>query len=355
MQVVYSPAHRAHAPKLEVELGQAMAQYEVPDRVELIRDALAADEARFELTTPVEHGLEPVTAVHDAGLVRFVAEAWARVRAEQADPPDEVVPDTFVHPGLRAGMGPAARPGSATAQLGYWCFETMTPLVEGTYLAARSAVDVALTAADLVLGGATAAYGLCRPPGHHATASVYGGYCYFNNAAIAAHHLAHSTGERVTVLDVDYHHGNGTQQIFYRRADVQYVSLHGDPNHAYPYFAGYSDETGSGPGAGSTLNLPLPAGTDDDRYLAVLERALGAIERFGPAVVVVSLGVDTYALDPITDFEVSAEGLERQGALVARLGRPTLVLQEGGYHLPTVGGNVRAWLSGLERARAGGV
>jgi acetoin utilization deacetylase AcuC-like enzyme len=347
VQVVYSAAHRAHAPRWEVDLGQVLAQYEVPDRAEHIRTALAADGDRFGFTEPVAHGLGPVTAVHDAGLVAFLAEAWASVRAEQAEPADEVVPDTFVHAALRDGMGPATPPRSATARLGYWCFETMTPLVEGTYDAARAAVDVALTAADLVLGGAGAAYGLCRPPGHHATTALYGGYCYFNNAAIVAHHLARSTGQRVSVLDVDYHHGNGTQQIFYRRPDVQYVSLHGDPDHAYPYFAGHADETGAGPGAGSTLNLPLPAGTGDDRYLTALEHAVTAVDRFRPGLVVVSLGVDTFALDPITDFEVSAAGLARQGALVAQLGRPTVVVQEGGYHLPTVGENVHAWLAAL--------
>src|SRR5262249_27928271 len=150
--------------------------------------------------------------------------------------------DTFIHPAIRAGMGPAPTPAGTAARLGYWCFETMTPVVEGTYGAARSAVDVALTATDVVLGGEPAAYGLCRPPGHHAPTAAYGGYCYFNNAAIAAHRISSTTGTRVTVLDVDYHHGNGTQQIFYGRDDVQYVSLHGDPNQAYPYFAGYADE-----------------------------------------------------------------------------------------------------------------
>jgi acetoin utilization deacetylase AcuC-like enzyme len=151
------------------------------------------------------------------------------------------------------------------------------------------------------------------------------------------------------VLDVDYHHGNGTQQIFYERDDVQYVSLHGDPNRAYPYFAGYVDETGAGRGAGANLNVPLPAGTDDERYLAALTRVLDAIDAFDPAVVVISLGVDTFHLDPIADFKLSTAAFTRSGAAVAALARPVVVLQEGGYHLPSIGGNVRAWLDGLTK------
>jgi acetoin utilization deacetylase AcuC-like enzyme len=248
-------------------------------------------------------------------------------------------------------MGPAPAPAGAAARLGYWCFETMTPLVEGTYDAARGAVDVALTATDLVLGGEPVAYGLCRPPGHHAPTAAYGGYCYFNNSSIAAHAIATSTGTKVTVLDVDYHHGNGTQQIFYERSDVQYVSLHGDPNRAYPYFAGYAEETGAGRGAGTNLNLPLPAGTDDAQYLDALARALDAIDAFDPAVVVVSLGVDTFHLDPIADFALTTDGFSASAAAVAALARPLVVLQEGGYHLPSIGGNVRAWLDGLTSGR----
>src|SRR5207249_9207806 len=154
-------------------------------------------------------------------------------------------------------------------------------MVEGTYGAARSAVDVALTAIDRVLEGEDAVYALCRPPGHHAARAMFGGYCFFNNAAIAAEHLTRRTGEPVTILDVDYHHGNGTQQIFYARDDVLYVSLHGDPDRAYPYFSGFQDETGAGDGMGTTLNLPLPAQTTEAEYLEALDRALGAVAAFG--------------------------------------------------------------------------
>ncbi len=345
---VYSPVHQEHAPTSEVELGQTLGQYELPVRAEEIRRALEREPERFSFVAPAEHGVAPIEGVHDPGLVAFLATAWAEVQAEQELA--EVFPDTFVHPAIREGMGAAPAPGGAAARLGYWCFETMTPLVAGTYQAARAAVDVALTAADLVLDGARAAYGLCRPPGHHAPRAAYGGYCYLNNAAIVADHVARSTGTRVTVLDIDYHHGNGTQQIFYERDDVQYVSLHGDPNRAYPYFAGYAEECGGGRGLGSTLNLPFPPGTDDATYQTGLARAVEAIDAFGPTTLVVSLGVDTFELDPIADFALTTGGFARAGATVAELGRPTIVLQEGGYHVPTIGENVRTWLAAFDRA-----
>jgi len=193
-------------------------------------------------------------------------------------------------------------------------------------------------------------YGLCRPPGHHATTDLYGGYCFFNNAAIAAHHVASTTGTKVTVLDVDYHHGNGTQQIFYERDDVQFVSLHGDPARAYPYFTGYIDEVGSGKGRGSTLNVPLAARTDDDSYMKSLERACESIKKFGPSMIIVSLGLDTFITDPISDLALTTPGYDRCGALVGALGLPTVVLQEGGYDVNALGVNVQSWLHGLARA-----
>jgi acetoin utilization deacetylase AcuC-like enzyme len=182
------------------------------------------------------------------------------------------MPDTVLHPALREGMGEAPEPSGAIGRIGYWCWETMTPLVAGSYRAARAAVDVALTAADLLLAGDAAVYGLARPPGHHCPRSAFGGYGLFNYSAVASAYLADRVG-RVAVLDVDYHHGNGTQQIFYHRADVLYVSLHADPDRAFPYFIGWADEHGAGPGEGFTVNLPLPGGCTNDRYLAALDRA----------------------------------------------------------------------------------
>jgi acetoin utilization deacetylase AcuC-like enzyme len=187
---------------------------------------------------------------------------------------------------------------------------------------------------------------LCRPPGHHAAASVFGGFCFFNNAAIVAARLV-AQGSRVTILDVDYHHGNGTQQIFYGSDAVQVVSLHGDPARAYPWFTGYADETGTGAGLGHNVNLPLDPGTTDDEYVLTLGSALERIALFRPDVLVVSLGVDTFWNDPISDLALTAEGYTRCGRLIAELTLPTVVLQEGGYDIEAIGPNVHAWLTGL--------
>ena len=345
MKVVYTPLHLLHDPQTGIEQSRLMSPWEHVGRGEAIHATLR-DDTRFQLVAPTEWGTSPIAAVHDPGLLRFLSTAWAEYQVA-AGPTADVVPDVFYRPALRHGMTEGREPVSVNGRLGWWCFETTTPLTNGTYTAALAAVDTALSATQLVLGGERSAYGLCRPPGHHATTTLYGGYCYFNNAAIAANHVAATTGTKVTVLDVDYHHGNGTQEIFYSRDDVQYVSLHGDPTNAYPYTVGYADETGAGRGAGLNLNLPLPARTDDDAYVAALERACEAIGAFGPSLVIVSLGLDTFITDPICDLSVTADGFERCGALVNALDLPTVVLQEGGYDVAALGDNVRRWLVGL--------
>jgi acetoin utilization deacetylase AcuC-like enzyme len=344
MRVVYSATHQLHDPEHDVQAGVAVHQLERPARVERILEALVAD-PNFVIGSPTEHGLAPIEAVHAAGLVGFMMDAWASWRAAQKEP--EIIPDTFLHPGLRAGMeSQPPRPGAPIARSGYWCFDTGTPIGPGTFEAARGAVDVALTAADLVLARERVAYGLCRPPGHHAAHSVYGGFCFFNNGAIAAEYLARQTGGKVAVLDLDYHHGNGTQQIFYARDDVLYVSLHADPVRAYPYYTGYTDETGVARGRGTTLNLPLPVGTTNDQYLSALDRALQALTRFAPAITVISLGIDTYERDPLGDFRLTMPVYGESGRRVAALAGPLVILQEGGYYLPHLGENVRHFLLG---------
>jgi acetoin utilization deacetylase AcuC-like enzyme len=341
VKVVYTLRHHLHNPDHEIEASRMQPPFEHPGRAEAIRAALAADD-RFEFVAPDEHGVEEI----EAGLVRFLETAWEEYQ-EAHGPTRDVVPDVFAMSALRDGMGAAPLPGPVSARLGWYCFETTTPLTQTTYEAARSSVDVALTTAALVAAGERVAYGLCRPPGHHAATALYGGYCFFNNAAVVAHRLATSLDSKVTVLDVDYHHGNGTQQIFYERGDVQYVSLHGDPARAYPYVTGFADETGAGKGRGATLNFPLPARTEDDAYLVALSTAAEAIERFGAAAVVVSLGLDTFDGDPISDLALTADGFERCGRLVRELGVPTVVLQEGGYADDDLGENARRWLIGV--------
>jgi acetoin utilization deacetylase AcuC-like enzyme len=352
MKVVYTPHHLAHDVTHETYLGEPVPACEVPERVENIRAALVAD-GGFELVEPTEHGLEPIRAVHDPGLVRFIEEAWAQGQRE-AIGRTFLVADTYPVRAMFEGLGDAAlarlrEPRAIGGRTGWWGLDTSNPLVAGTSVAARWAVDVALTAADLVVdGGEVAAYGLCRPPGHHAGRAMAGGYCFFNNAAIAAEAITRRIGEPVAILDVDIHHGNGSQQIFWRRGDVFYASIHADPADLYPFFLGYADETGEGPGEGANFNQPLPAGTADDAYLEALDRALDAIARTQGSVVVVSLGFDTFGQDPIGTFALTTPVYHEVGRRVAALRRRLVILQEGGYHRPTLGENARAWLRGAD-------
>jgi acetoin utilization deacetylase AcuC-like enzyme len=352
MRVVYTPSHLGHDITTETYMGQAIPANEVAERAEIIRRTLEAD-GGYEVVAPTEHGEAPITAVHDEGLVRFLEVAWHEVRRQQQTVPF-LSADTYPNRAMFEGMSAAAveslvrEPEHVGGRAGYWGLDSAAPLVAGTYVAARGAVDAALTAVDLVLGGEAVAYGLCRPPGHHAARSMYGGYCFFNNAAIAAEAITRATGERVAVLDVDYHHGNGTQQIFWRRGDVRYVSIHADPQRAYPYFLGRDDETGEGLGAGENLNLPLRAGATNEDYLEATDRAVEAMAAVPGSVVVVSLGFDTYGLDPIGDFALTTDVYHEVGRRVAALGRRLVVLQEGGYHRPSLGENARAWLRGAE-------
>ena len=349
MKAVVSDRHRAHDPKFETYLGVPVPANEVPERAEAIRAALIAD-GGYELVVPTGHGLEPILAVHDPGLVRFLEEAWPEVERQRIDR-EFLVADTYPTRSMFAGMSDgfvASRPETEAigGRAGWWGLDSSNPIVAGSYDAARSAVDVALTTVDFVLAGETVAYGLCRPPGHHAAAAMAGGYCFFNNAAIAAQSIVDRTGERVAILDVDIHHGNGTQQIFWRRGDVQYASLHADPKRLYPFFLGYPDERGEGPGAGANLNLPQPLRADDRTYIGDLERALDWIDSAPGSIVVVSLGFDTYEHDPIGDLALTTAGYAEMGRHVAGLGRRLVILQEGGYFVPDLGANAVAWLGG---------
>src|SRR5688572_25516282 len=352
MQVVYSPNHLAHDIDTETFMGVGIPAYEDAERAEKIRAALEAD-GGFTLNPPTEHGEGPITAVHDAGLVRFLETAWTELRS-QGIPRAFLSADTYPNRAMFDGMSPETierllqEPRHVGGRAGFWGLDSAAPLVAGTYGAARTAVDVALTTVDLVLGGESAAYGLCRPPGHHAARAMYGGYCFFNNAAIAAEAITGATGERVAILDVDFHHGNGTQQIFWRRGDIRYVSIHGDPDRQYPYFLGRADETGEGDGAGENLNIPLRAGATNADYLQATDRSLEAIAAVPGSVVVVSLGFDTYGLDPIGDFALTTDVYHEVGRRVAALGRRLVILQEGGYHRPSLGENARAWRRGAE-------
>ncbi len=349
MRVVYSPLHLGHDITTQTYLGVQIPANEVAARAERIRATLLAD-GGFELGEPAEHGADPILAVHDAGLLRFLEEAWPEARRAR-HPYDHLTPETIAAAGLTEGMSPRFRRESPKIEgrAGYWALDTSTPIVAGTYAASRAAADVALTAVDIVLdGGECAAYGLCRPPGHHAARSMYGGFCYLNNAAVAAQEIARRTGEHVSILDVDYHHGNGTEQIFWRRGDVLYVSLHAHPDRQYPFALGWEDETGEGDGEGANLNLPLPPGCTNSAYLEALDRALERISSEPGSVMVVSLGFDTYGQDPIGDFALTTDVYHEVGRRVAALDKRLVILAEGGYYLPALGENARAWLRGAE-------
>jgi acetoin utilization deacetylase AcuC-like enzyme len=330
---VATDAHRRHHPRSEIfDCGRLVAPPEIPERAERILAAVR-DARLGEIVAPSEFGRAPVLRVHAADYVQFLELAHADWRsATGLDASSEAV--AYARP-IRGQ--PVEDVPHIIGKLGWYSHDS-DPILEGTWHAATAAVDVALTAADAVRSGAVAAYALCRPPGHHAAADSFAGYCYLNNAAIVAEWLC-AAGARVAIVDVDFHHGNGTQQIFYERSDVLFVSLHADPADDYPYFLGFAHESGAGAGEGTTRNYPLPPGTDWDRYAPALDGALGAVRDHGPDVLVVSLGVDT-ALEDADSFRLVGDDYLRMGAALATVGRPTVFVQEGGYCLDVIGRNV---------------
>jgi acetoin utilization deacetylase AcuC-like enzyme len=349
--VVRSDAHLAHTGLTELASGVEIPCFESPERIVAIESALRAD-GRFAFEEPAGHGRDPILAVHDAAMVDVFEHAWADALASGADASRPWFPDVFLIAPYGERMALGGMPAGARHRLGAHLFDTATPIVAGTAPAAFAAVDVALSAAERVVAGAPLAYGLCRPPGHHAAHAMLGGYCYFNNAAIVAEWLRREGGARkVAILDIDYHHGNGTQQIFWERGDVLYLSLHADPSRAYPYFSGYAAETGAGAGAGMTRNWPLSARTGLDGYAIALAEALRMVVAFAPdAPLVISAGFDTFERDPIGDLALRTPDYGEIGRMIAGLEVPMIVLQEGGYAIDALGDNAVALLNGLRSA-----
>lgn len=343
MRVFHSPLHARHDGGVELHRGQLVPCFEMPARADYIARALR--DVGHAFVEAAEHDDSRLARVHDAAFVDFLRTAHARWREEGRD--GSMLPSGFPARSLRRDRVPAGINGA----MGYYAFDAGTPIVDGTWAAARASAHCALSAAEDVLSGSTTAYALCRPPGHHAARSAYGGYCFLNNAAIAAQRLRDGGVERVAVLDVDYHHGNGTQDIFWTRGDVLTVSIHGTPETEYPWFLGFDDETGEGDGAGGNLNLPLPRGTDWTAYAAALETAFAAIRRFQAGALVVSLGVDTFEGDPISAFRLGADRFPQIGARIAALGLPTVLVQEGGYAVAEIGLNVAGVLGAFTEAR----
>ena len=346
MITIASEDHRLHAPKGELSFGEFVPPYENPRRVDSILARIA--ETRLGPVLPPERfGPELIRRVHNAPLLSFLETAWSQWTARFGAQAPEAIPLSWPVESMRR-----VEPEGITGKFAFFALDASTAITPTSWAAARSAVDVALTAQKLVAGGERTAFALCRPPGHHATPDNYGGYCFVNNAAVAAEAFCQGGAARVAVLDVDYHHGNGTQAIFYRRPDVLFASLHAAPEQDYPYFTGYADEAGEGPGEGFNANYPLRQGTKWDEYGAALDHAIRRIGAYGPDALVISLGVDTFEKDPISKLKLRSEDYIRIGEAIARLKRPTLFVMEGGYAIEELGLNTVNLLQGFE-AKAG--
>jgi len=347
LPVVWHPDCLLHQPDGEVWLGVWEPGTEVPARAQVLLEALEAGGAEVVHATVHDDGA--LLAVHDSALVEHLATAWEDWEAA-GFPSDHgrsrVVPYVFPTEGLLCGV-PLRSPAAVHGRVGRFCYDTMTLVGPGTWQAVRAAADAALTAADLVAGGAPAAYALCRPPGHHAGPAGYGGSCYLNNAAIAAQALRDSGAARVAVLDLDAHHGNGTQAIFYRRGDVYVGSLHVDPGAGwFPHYLGYADERGADDGLDANRNLPLAPGTGDAVWIEAVDVLCDEVRAQGADALVISLGVDAAASDPESPLRVSAGGYREAAQRISALG-PAVVVQEGGYDLASLGELTTAALSGL--------
>lgn len=345
MDVVFSSEQQAHHPKQFLVSGVMRDCPEIPQRAQVLEDAARA--AGHRLQEAEDRGLGPIAAVHTPEYLEFLESIHDRWRLIEGSS-EEVLPN--VHPQARhAPQDTFGYPQTPVGRAGYHMADTACPISAGTWRAALAAAWTALQAGNLVYAGAPAAYALCRPPGHHAYADMAGGFCYLNNTAIVAQDLT-ASGRRVAVLDVDLHHGNGTQGIFYRRGDVLTVSLHADPARFYPFFWGHAQERGEGQGLGANLNLPLELGTGDEGFLEALSSALQRVGAFAADTLVVALGLDAYEQDPLAGLKVSTPGFARIGEAIAALGLPTVLVQEGGYPTPALGDNLVSFLGGFESA-----
>jgi len=345
MQIFHSDIHHRHRGRVEFFRGEMVPCFETPERADHVLAAMKA-QAIGPIAEPLPFGLEPIARVHAPRYLRFLETAWARWQALGRE--GDAFPAVWPIRGFRSDV----EPEDFVAQLGLYSFDSGTPFTEGSWVAARAGADAALSAQRHVAAGHRAAFALVRPPGHHAGADFLGGYCFLNNAAIAAQAFVDGGAARVAVLDVDYHHGNGTQSIFYERADVLFQSIHGDPRTEYPFYLGHADETGAGAGRGFNRNCPLPAGASNEAWFAALEACCRELVEYRPAALVVSLGVDTFAGDPISRFGLRAPEYRRLGERLAALGLPTLFVMEGGYAVAEIGDNVAHVLGAFDAAAA---
>lgn len=334
MKVFFADEQLRHRPANIVSSGALVDNVEIPERAECLLQAALGCGLQREV--PRDHGLVPIAAVHSPRYLLFLENIYARWQRIPGASPD-VLPN--VHPDTRNVIYPA----SAVGQVGYHVFDGASPITADTWDSARWSAWSAVEAAQALLHGARASYSLSRPPGHHASRDLAGGFCYLNNSAIAAQVLR-STHERVAILDIDVHHGNGTQSIFYARDDVLTVSIHADPVRFYPFFWGAANERGEGAGTGCNVNLPLPRGTGDAEYLATVDKALSRIAAFAPGALVIALGLDAFAGDPFAGLALTTDGFGRVAETIAALGLPVALVQEGGYPCDQLGENLVAVL-----------
>ncbi len=343
MKVVFNSKHIEHAAEFEFFRGEKVPAFEKVLRADFVLEAVR-DAKVGEVISPQSFPDNAITRVHSERYVNFIRTAHEEYAALGGK--GDAFPSVWPIRGMRSNV----EPKNFAAKMGLYSFDSGTPFTRGAYAAARTGADCALTGASLLRDGHSAAFVLTRPPGHHAGSDFFGGYCFLNNAAIAAQSLLDHGAKRVAILDVDYHHGNGTQDIFYSRDDVFFASIHADPATDYPFFLGYTDETGTGDGAGFNLNLPLAQGASPDTWFAALDVAIAKIAAFKPDALVVSLGVDTFENDPISHFKLrTREDYPRMGVKIRAMNMPTIFILEGGYAVKEIGDNVVAVLAGFER------
>jgi acetoin utilization deacetylase AcuC-like enzyme len=339
MKIIYTDDHRLHFAQGEIFGGELVTPFERPSRIEYILRELRLRKMT-DIMAPAKLDMRPVRKVHDKGFLAFLESDWEMWTT--AGYRGEIIPTVFPVPGMRK-----IKPRYIDGLAGYYAQGNETCITAGTWDAARASAAVAQTGQKIVSGGARVAFALCRPPGHHCHHDMYGGYCFLNNAAIAAQGFLDAGADRVAMLDVDFHHGNGSQDIFYDRDDVLFCSLHGDPLDAFPHFLGFKDENGRGRGEGFNINYPMPPGTAYDVWSKALEDACRKVSRYKPDALVVSLGVDTYKDDPISFFKLTSEDFRNYGARIAKLKLPTLFVMEGGYAIETIGVNTVNVLEGF--------
>jgi len=349
MHAFFCPEQLRHTPQQIMRLGRLIQPNDVPARAEVLREVLRA--RAISLEPPPDYGRAPLAAIHSAAYLDYLEHAYARWQdlADQGlNPGPEVLPNLSpYHNGhIEHGERHPCPATAIAAQTGYYLGDLSCPLGPHTWRAALRATHTAVAAADHVIAHGGSAYALCRPSGHHAHRDRAGGFCYLNNSAAAAQRLVEHYG-RVAVLDVDAHHGDGTQQVFYHRADVLTISTHADPSNYYPFYSGYTSETGHGDGQGCNLNLPLPHAADNPVFFAALETALARLRTWQPRALVLSLGFDTYKDDPISMLKLDMAAYRHVGACVNRLGLPAVVVQEGGYQVASIGEALDSFLHGL--------